>query len=264
MDLKVLPSEKVQLYLLFYKPAPDDPILNRIVAYFDSPFCHVEMALPMKVGGEPWDRVMIGSSIYQNQTVFFKPKTYERDGYVSFSIEISVAQLYKIKSFCRHHMEHMTPFNVYAMYGAYLPVQLIDTDGTFCSKHVTQALQHANVSLVHGINPALTTPSSLYKRLKANKPIVQLIPVRMNPMARRADDDDHDDDDDDANRGQFVFTFPMAATVQDECQMQRQCKMNAKKSIVFPNVVISALSSQQGKPNYCGPSRYGDITQSAV
>ena len=251
MDLKVLPSEKVQLYLLFYKPAPDDPMLNRIVAYFDSPFCHVEMALPMKVGGEPWDRVMMGSSIYQNQTVFFKPKTYERDGYVSFSIEISVAQLYKIKSFCRHHTKNMTPFNVYAMYAAYLPVQLLDTDGTFCSKHVTQALQHANVSLAHGINPALTTPSSLYKRLKASKPIVQLIPVRMNPANRRCDDDDDDDED---TGGQFVFTFPMATAVQEEVAAK-----NSKKIVVFPS-----LSSQQWKPKYCGPSRYGDITQSAV
>ena len=251
MDLKVLPSEKVQLYLLFYKPAPDDPMLNRIVAYFDSPFCHVEMALPMKVGGEPWDRVMMGSSIYQNQTVFFKPKTYERDGYVSFSIEISVAQLYKIKSFCRHHTKNMTPFNVYAMYAAYLPVQLLDTNGTFCSKHVTQALQHANVSLAHGINPALTTPSSLYKRLKANQPILQLLPVRMNPMARRGGDDDDDD-----NGGQFVFTFPVAKTAQEDIAVH-----NTRKSFVFPSI---ALSSQQGEPKYCCPSRYGYITKSAV
>ena len=254
MDLKVLPSEKVQLYLLFYKPAPDDPMLNRVVAYFDSPFCHVEMALPMKVGGEPWDRVMMGSSIYQNQTVFFKPKTYERDGYVSFSIEISVAQLYKIKSFCRHHTETMTPFNVYAMYAAYLPVQILDTNGTFCSKHVTQALQHANVSLVHGINPALTTPSSLYKRLKANNPIVQLIPARMNPANRRCDDDD--DDDDSNNGGQFVFTFPIAQA--DDAGGQFVFTLPTAK----PDPV--KLASQQWKPKYCGPARYGDITQSAV
>jgi hypothetical protein len=84
----------------------------------------------------------------------------------------------------------------------------------------------------------------------------------MNPLSRRTDDDDHDDDD--ANGRHFVFTFPIAAAVQDEGQMQRQCKTNAKKSIVFPNIVSSALSSQQGKPNYCGPARYGDITQSAV
>jgi hypothetical protein len=208
----------------------------------------------MKVGGEPWDRVMMGSSIYQNQTVFFKPKTYERDGYVSFSIEISVAQLYKIKSFCRHHTETMTPFNVYAMYAAYLPVQILDTNGTFCSKHVTQALQHANVSLVHGINPALTTPSSLYKRLKANNPIVQLIPARMNPANRRCDDDD--DDDDSNNGGQFVFTFPIAQA--DDAGGQFVFTLPTAK----PDPV--KLASQQWKPKYCGPARYGDITQSAV
>jgi hypothetical protein len=214
MDLKVLPSEKVQLYLLFYKPAPDDPFLNRLVAYFDSPFCHVEMALPVKVGGEPWDRVMMGSSIYQDQTVFFKPKTYEREGYVSFSIEISVAQLYKIKSFCRLHTERLTPFNKYAMYAAYLPVQLFETEGTFCSKHVTQALQYANVSLAHGINPALTTPSSLYKRLKTNKPILQLIPVRMNPMMMAGNDDDDDDDDAQRPFGMFPIAQPLAHNQQ--------------------------------------------------
>jgi hypothetical protein len=241
MDLKVLPSEKVQLYLLFYRPSIDDPTLNRVVAYFDSPFCHVEMALPMKVGGEPWDRVMMGSSIYQGQSVFFKPKTYERDGYVSFSVEISVSQLYKIKSFCRQHTELMTPFNVYAMYAAYLPVQIMETDGTFCSKHVTQALQYANVSLVHGINPALTTPSSLYKRLKANKPIVQLIPARMNPAARRIDDDDHE------GEGHFVFTFPIAH--------------DAKKSFTFP---VTASSSQQWKPPNGSPARYSNVAQAAV
>jgi hypothetical protein len=230
MDLKVLPSEKVQLYLLFYKPASDDPFLNRFVAFFDSPFCHVEMAIPIKVGEEPWDRTMMGSSIYQNQTVFYKPKTYERDGYVSFSIEVSVAQLYKIKSFCRNHTRNMTPFNIYAMYAAYLPIQLVETEGTFCSKHVTQALQHANVELVEGINASLTTPSMLYKRLRANKPIVQLIPVRMQPSTH-IDDDDDDCNDTAKPKPHLVFPFSSAAAPQ-------------KKLIVFPTIRRPATSLQ--------------------
>ncbi len=177
----MLPSEKVQLYLLFYKPASDDPFLNRLVAFFDGPFCHVEMAIPKRVGDEPWDRTMLASSIYQNQTVFFKPKTYAREGYVSFAIEISVAQLYKIKSFCKHHTDRGTPFSLGAMYAAYLPFQLVETDATFCSKHVTQALQHAGVSVTDSINPALTTPSNLYKRLVQTRgaAILQVIPSRM-------------------------------------------------------------------------------------
>ena len=183
MNLRVLPSEKVQLYLLFYKPSCDDPFLNRLVAYFDAPFCHVEIAIPTRVGDDPWDRTMMASSIYQNQTVFFKPKTYDRHGYISFAIEISVAQLYKIKSFCKHHTERMTPFSLGAMYAAYLPLQLVETNATFCSKHVTQALQFAAVPLADNINPSLTTPSNLYKRLvSANggaAAILQVIPSRM-------------------------------------------------------------------------------------
>jgi hypothetical protein len=183
MDLRVLPSEKVQLYLLFYKPCSDDPFLNRLVAFFDSPFCHVEMAIPKRIGDEPWDRIMMASSIYQNQTVFFKEKTYDRQGYISFAIEITVAQLYKIKSFCKQHTDRMTPFSLSAMYAAYLPFQLVETDATFCSKHVTQALQFGGVGLVDNINPSLTTPSNLYKRLiSANggaSAILQVIPSRM-------------------------------------------------------------------------------------
>jgi hypothetical protein len=71
---------------------------------------------------------------------------------------------------------------------------------------------------------------------------VQLIPARMNPANRRCDDDD-DDDDHSNNGGQFVFTFPIAKLPQ-------------------PDPV--KLASQQWKPKYCGPARYGDITQSAV
>ena len=183
MNLRVLPSEKVQLYLLFYKPSCDDPLLNRLVAFFDAPFCHVEIAIPKRVGDEPWDRIMMASSIYQNQTVFFKQKTYGRQGYISFAIEISVAQLYKIKSFCKHHTERMTPFSLGAMYAAYLPFQIVETDATFCSKHVTQALQYASVSIADNINPSLTTPSNLYKRLiRANSgaaAILQVMPSRM-------------------------------------------------------------------------------------
>ena len=181
MDLRVLPSEKVQLYLLFYKPSSDDPFLNKLVAFFDGPFCHVEIAIPKRVGDQPWDRTMLASSIYQNQTVFFKTKTYEREGYVSFAVEISVAQLYKIKSFCKQHTDRGTPFSLSAMYAAYLPFQLVETEATFCSKHVTQALQHAGVSIADSINPALTTPSNLYKRLVQTRgaAILQVIPSRM-------------------------------------------------------------------------------------
>ena len=101
MNLKVIPIDRAQIYLLFYKPTSSDPFQNRLVAHFDSPFSHVEMAFPERYGEEIWEKEIWGSSIYQGEAVFFKPKTYQRSGYVSFAIEVNVAQMCKIKSYCR-------------------------------------------------------------------------------------------------------------------------------------------------------------------
>ncbi len=174
----MLPADKVQVYLLFYKPTPTDPLQNRIVSYFDKPFCHVEMAFCDKFGEEPWERLVWGSSIYQNETVFYKQKTYKRDGYVSIAIEVTLPQMQRLRGFCRFHSLRATPFSVPGMYLAYLPVQLLNTEATFCSKFVAMALQYAEVPALNGINPALTTPSMLH-RLLERQAILQVVPSRM-------------------------------------------------------------------------------------
>ena len=181
MDLRVLVPKRVQIYLLFYKPTRQDPFQNRLVSIFDSPFCHVEMAIPQRFGEEPWERTVWGSSIYQDEAVFFKEKTYKRDGYVSIAIEVTVTQLYNIRAYCRHHAERGTPFSLIAMYAAYLPFQLVDTEATFCSKHVTNALKAGGVRAVESLNASTTTPSRLYHALK-RQAILQVIPSRMMMM----------------------------------------------------------------------------------
>lgn len=186
MDLRVLTADKVQVCVLFYRPASDDPLLNRLVAFFDGPFCHCEIALLERIGEEPWDRVVWGSSIYQNEPVFYRQKTYKRDGYVSIAIEISIPQMHRIRTFCRMHAERQTTFSLQAMYAAYLPVQLVRTDATFCSKHVAQALQYAAVPGLQDVNAALMTPSRLYSRLKQSA-IMQVVPSRMPPPTQGGD-----------------------------------------------------------------------------
>jgi hypothetical protein len=75
------------------------------------------------------------------------------------------------------------PFGVAAMYAAYLPIQVLSTDATFCSKHVTKALQYALLPELMSLNPALVTPSSLYRSLVSSQgqgsPIVQVVPGKM-------------------------------------------------------------------------------------
>ena len=187
MQFTPITDDKVQIYLLFYRPASDDPFQNRLVAYFDGPFCHVEMAFPEKYGVEPWEKEVWGSSIYQGDTIFFKTKTYQREGYFSWAIEVTKSQCLKIKNYCRTQSENGVKFSKLAMYSAYLPFEIFkNVDGTFCSKHVTMALQEGGVDEIMQLNPCLVTPSSLYKILVMNStqnPIVHVVPSKMCPSS---------------------------------------------------------------------------------
>ena len=182
--------DKVQIYLLFYKPSTGDPFQNRLVAFFNGPYCHVEMAFPERHGDEPWEKEVWGTSVYQGESIFFKPKTYQRDGYFSFAIEVSQAQRIKIKEYCRVQAEQEVTFSRLAMYLSYLPVHLMHIEGTFCSKHVASALQVGQVEGMDRVNPSLVTPSSLYRMLlqKSNmeSPIVHVVPSRMNGDNRQS------------------------------------------------------------------------------
>ena len=175
----VLP-DRAQVYLLFYKPCSDDPLFNRLVALADGPFCHVEMAFPERYGEEPWEKEVWGSSIYQGETVFFKPKTYRREGYVSYALELSYAQMLRIKTYCRMQAVAQAHFSRMAMYAAYVPMHLYSFQGTFCSKHVTAAMQFALLPEVMHLNPAQVTPSRLYRELaRLAQPIVQVVPGKL-------------------------------------------------------------------------------------
>ena len=174
-----MPCNRVQIYLLFYKPKENDPYLNRLVALADGPFSHVEMAFSERWGEQPWEKELWGSSIYQGETVFFKPKTYARDGYISIALDVTLPQMYKIKSYCKQEQENKVAFNRNAMFAAYFPFyQFINTRDTFCSKHVTAALQHGGVTEVQDLNPSLMTPSKLYNKL-SSQTVQVVVPSKM-------------------------------------------------------------------------------------
>ena len=182
MKLNRVAGDRAQILLLFYKPSPTDHILNRIVAKADPPFSHVEIAFPERHGEMPWEREIWGSSIFQGETVFYKPRTYQRDGYVCLALEVSLHQQKSIMQFCEARANAGVPFHANAMYFAYLPFQMVYTSGTFCSKHITEALQYGCVGNSHLLNPALTTPSRMhafFSSCKNGSSIIQGIPARM-------------------------------------------------------------------------------------
>ncbi len=190
-------------------PASNDPFTNRLVAFFNGPFCHVEMAFPERYGIEPWEKEMWGSSIYQGDNIFYKSKTYQRDGYYSFAIEVTKSQCIKIKNYCRMQSEKGVKFSKIAMYSAYLPVQLFDIEGSFCSKHVTMALQEGEVQEIMHLNPCIVTPSSLYKTLLLNNaktPIVQIVPSKMTPVETDNDNNNNNNNNNQINKNMLLCT----------------------------------------------------------
>ncbi len=180
MNLNVIPFDRHQIYLLFYKPTEKDPFQNRLVAYVDGPFCHVEIAFPERFGQEPWEKTVWGSSIYQDETVFFVNKKYQRDGYVSCAIEVTTHQYHRIKNFCREQAERQTPFSKLAMYHSFLPFSLFHFNGTFCSKYVTMALQAGYLDIVANLNPNIISPSKLYHHVNTQNSILQAVPSKMS------------------------------------------------------------------------------------
>lgn len=190
MNLVPLKTNRAQIILLFYTPGPADHWLNKLVAYWKPPFSHVEIAFPERYGDAPWDKEIYGSSVYQKECVFFKRKTYARDGYESICFEVAQWQYDAIKQFCRTCAEMGVPFNRLAMYTSFLPTQLYsDYYGTFCSKYIVDALQQGRIDWVSGVNPNLLSPSciySLYVNSRKNgtnrggAPILHLIPSHVH------------------------------------------------------------------------------------
>eukprot|EP00961_Rhodomonas_salina_P139235 1873854-Rhodomonas_salina.1 len=75
--------------VLFLRATQQDPWMNRAVSYLDPPFCHVEVefdtppvARDHLLGLMPAARATpVATSIYANETVFLRPRTFANPNY---------------------------------------------------------------------------------------------------------------------------------------------------------------------------------------
>lgn len=163
---------KRKVNCMFYKPKDDDPLINRIVAYWKGPFSHVELSFEDGVA----------SSIFRGETVFFNPKNYSNPNYTVLSIAIGDKEYERIRGFCEDAHKKTVAFSMVGMIMSLLPWQLLPTSEkhTFCSRFVTEALQAGNVSLVRDLNPSLTSPSRLHEVLsKDESKVLDTVPGRL-------------------------------------------------------------------------------------
>ncbi len=172
-----------EVLLMFYDPPEGDHLINRAVKSFDGPFSHVELVFPchrkktqLVVSGQNYQmkqiesntRLLYGSSIFQNGTVFFHEKEYQREGYTSIGLRINKNMHDALVFFCQDASARGVKFDYLGMARACLPIVLMPHDPslTFCSKFVTDALQYAGIEEVTELESRMTTPSALYRHVR--------------------------------------------------------------------------------------------------
>jgi hypothetical protein len=181
--------------LLFYIPQADDHYINHIVAKLSGPFSHVEIGFRSfshininSMGVASTSECLYGSSIFQGGEVFFKPKSYSRDGYTSIGLKLNKRQHDAMLAYCQQSAKMGIKFDAWAMIRASFPIVLFaDTpDRTFCSKYVTDALKYAGIPEMAHLESRTTTPSSLYKHIKSEMKsyfIVSATPHRLKSLS---------------------------------------------------------------------------------
>ena len=192
-DIKTaLLSRRVQkneryIDLMFYTPAKNDVIINRVVAYATkqseynvtgeetfSEFAHVEISFHVGIDNKPFEaNKFMGFSITQNSKVYFKLK-YWRPEYSPLRIVVSEDTYCKLFKLCMFLAVQKIKFDSVGMYtGTIAPEQMVNNrsrheHGTFCSKIITEVLQECDVGspAFKLLLPHRSTPSLLYKCLK--------------------------------------------------------------------------------------------------
>jgi len=157
------------LTLAFLKPNPLDHWVNRLTASVsEHPVCHVELF---------FESLNQCFSILWGGIAGFKTKSLSNPNYVLVTLSVTSREYETCLDFCRMISMQNIGFDEYGMW------QSMYTSGccsqhsqsvgsTFCSKIITEALQHASVDEVEYLVPACTTPSRLYSAIRRSRRLV--------------------------------------------------------------------------------------------
>eukprot|EP00960_Hanusia_phi_P018028 530210-Hanusia_phi.AAC.1 len=158
--------------ILFYKPIENDYFMNKLVSYFDPPFCHVEICFEDGMA----------SSIFASEKVFFKRRTYANPNYLIEAITVPDENYNDMYRMCAERERVGLGFDSFGMYTTMIPiVKSASNHKTFCSRHVTEVLQHGKVSEVMILDATKVSPSKLYHILKQSKKmVIDSVPYKMN------------------------------------------------------------------------------------
>jgi len=144
------------LNLHFYNPKKDtEGVLNKLVSYFDPPFCHCEIEF---LHG-------LSCAVYINGPVHMKTRTFDRNFYDCVTIPCSLQAYTRALDYCTLKTAEAEMFSMRLMLATKIFPLRLKTSGTFCSKMCVEALQNAGL-VPPEVNAGLVTPSSLHSLLQ--------------------------------------------------------------------------------------------------
>lgn len=149
-------TEKVSL--AFYRGGgPNEPFLNKLTRWITGEFVHCEIVFE-----DPESPKHNAScSVWAGENVFYKPKTFGRDGWSYLSIQVPIQAAADMRDWCKEQAAKNLPFNSWGFYRALTPFPRT-TDGStwFCSELCTAAMQKGGY--FDGSIPSTMTPTHLH------------------------------------------------------------------------------------------------------
>lgn len=168
--LQMPPPHNPTLRVQFYNPENDDQgMINKVVAWYDPPYCHVELHLPKKMPDDPhnvWSEQAI--SIHMNSKIHCQRRTFKNAAYETVHLHCTLQQLQLLKNEISCILQQDIKFSTAAMLGSYYGLNLCPENHTFCSKLVGDLLQSVGL-LPANVDCNILSPSQLY-RLLLNTP----------------------------------------------------------------------------------------------
>ena len=174
------------LILAFLRPSVDHPIVNRLTAAVSRHgICHAKLVFSDTGAGAA---ALQGFSIQLGETAALKATRLTNPGYECVTLAVSPEEHARTLAFCRDVSQRAMPFDSLGMYlsavhpGGCQARSSGQVGATFCSKIVTEAMQHGGLPEVRGLCPSRMSPSSLYDAVRAS-PRRVLNPISMRRIA---------------------------------------------------------------------------------
>ena len=183
-----------------YSAPSNDPLFNRVVAHFNGPVSHVELAFPAVIDTSTGFETgkMQSVCVYFNDIVEIKLKSYSRDNWTFTYFDVSLEKLELCKQMALGMQKNKISFSRYSMFATYMPILPLlynprAPEFTCCSIITAQLLQKAGI-LDPCVNARRTTPMALHRLLgsefackfkKFSAPatrLQQMQAVRVNPV----------------------------------------------------------------------------------